>query len=88
MPESATELGERIANSIAVMPTPEAEELFLPHMQWQLRAMMTDVTPSDLTPAELIALLALLVPAHSRVLIARRPRPSPTLTVLPGGWTG
>ena len=86
MPESATELGERITNSIAIMPTPEAEERFLPHLQWQLRAMMADVKPSDLTPAELMAVLALLVPAHSRVL-TRTPTGGPVLTVLPGGWT-
>lgn len=88
MPESATELGERIAKSIDIIPTPEAEGLFLPHMEWQLRAVMADVKPRDLLPSELIALLAVLVPAHSRVLVARsRPPGVPVLTILPGGWT-
>lgn len=87
MPESATELSERIAKSIGLMPTLEAEERFLPHMQWLLRAVMTDVKPKHLTPSELVAMLALLVPAHSRVLLARTPPSGPVLTVLPGGWT-
>lgn len=86
MPESATDLGDRIAKSAEIISTPEAQERFLPHMRWQLRAMMADVKPNDLTPAELIALLSLLVPAHSRVLVARGAPPGgPVLTVLPGG---
>lgn len=87
MPESAAELGSRISTSVDIIATPDAEEQFLPHMRWQLRLMMEDVKPSDLTPAELIALLSLLVPAHSRVLTARRPPGGPVLTILPGGWT-
>lgn len=88
VPESATELGARIAKSVDIIPTPEAEELFLPHMMWQLRAVMDDVKPKDLLPSELIALLAVLIPAHSRVLVAPRPPPSgPFLTILQGGWT-
>lgn len=83
MPESATELGNRIAKSVDIIPTPTAEDMFLPHMMWQLGAVMGDVKPKDLLPSELIALLAVLVPAHSRVLIARRRPPSrPVLTIL------
>lgn len=41
----------------------------LPHLQWQLGEIMGRVKPSDLSAAEVIALLAVLAPAHSRVLI-------------------
>lgn len=87
MPETATELGERITKSTGILSTPEVEQQFLPHMHWLLKTMMNDVKPTDLTPTELLALLAVLVPAHSRVLLARAPAGGPTLTVLPGGWT-
>jgi hypothetical protein len=80
------ELGERVAKSVDIIPTPEAEEAFLPHMLWQLRAVMDEVKPKDLLPSELIALLAVLVPAHSRVLVGA-PADRPLLTVLQGGWT-
>lgn len=83
MLDPAAELGDRIAKSIDMMPTPEIEEQFLPHMEWLLRQIMAHVKPKDLKASELIALLAILVPAHSRVLVAGRLPPiRPVLTIL------
>lgn len=77
-PETAAELLNRIQAVLSAMPTPEAEARLMPHVEWQLDHMLADVTGHDLLPAERLALAAILVSAHSRILRARvRPRPQP-----------
>ena len=48
----------------------------LPHLRWELAQVMSRVRPEDLSAAEIAALLAVLMPAHSRVIggPAGRPR--------------
>lgn len=67
MPNPSTaDLGLRIA---AALNCPVADEVdMLPHLRWQLSEIMTRVKPCDLSSAEIVALLAVLAPAHSRVL--------------------
>jgi hypothetical protein len=40
----------------------------LPHLRWELEQVMSRVRPEDLSAAEIAALLAILMPAHSRVI--------------------
>lgn len=42
-----------------------------PHNMWQLQRMLTDMEPDDLLTTEIVALIAVLVPAHSRWLARR-----------------
>lgn len=69
--ETPEELLERIGAVLRAMPTPEAEARLLPHLEWQLDGILEDLTSSDLLPAELLVLVAVLIPAHSRLLLAR-----------------
>jgi hypothetical protein len=48
----------------------------LPHLRWELGQVMSRVRPEDLSATEIAALLAILMPAHSRVIggPAGRPR--------------
>lgn len=75
-PETPTELLQRIQAVLTAMPTAEAEARLLPHLEWQLDGILDDLTSADLLPAELLVVVAVLVPAHSRRLVAR---------ILPGG---
>ena len=47
----------------------------LPHLRWELGQVMTRVRPQDLSAAEIAALLAILAPAHSRVIGGPAGRP-------------
>lgn len=91
MPESATELGERVARVAATMTTPEAEAAMRSHMVWLIRQMFSHITPADLTATELASLVAVLVIPHSRWLDSTSfpvvaPGARPNLTVVPTGW--
>lgn len=41
---------------------------FLPHLRWELQQVMSRVRPEDLSANEIAALLAILTPAHCRVI--------------------
>jgi hypothetical protein len=47
----------------------------LPHLRWELEQVMSRVQPGDLSAAEIAALLAVLIPAHSRVIGGPASRP-------------
>jgi hypothetical protein len=47
----------------------------LPHLRWELQQVMSRVRPEDLSAAEIAALLAILTPAHSRVIGGPAGRP-------------
>jgi hypothetical protein len=55
-----------------------------PHLRWELQQIMSRVHPDDLSAAEITGLLAILIPAHSRVIGG--PTGRPPLRVL--GITG
>jgi hypothetical protein len=46
-----------------------------PHLRWELQQVMSRVRPEDLSAAEVSGLLAILVPAHSRVIGGPAGRP-------------
>lgn len=39
-----------------------------PHLRWELQQVMSQVHPDDLSAAEISGLLAILIPARSRVI--------------------
>lgn len=47
----------------------------LPHLRWELAQVMSRVRPDDLSAVEIAALLAVLTPAHSRVIGGPTGRP-------------
>lgn len=50
-------------------------DCLLPHLRWELEQVMSRVRPADLSAAEVAALLAILAPAHSRVIGSPAGRP-------------
>jgi hypothetical protein len=68
-----SEVGDHIA---PVVDFVEAERsCLLPHLRWELDQVMSRVRPADLSAAEIAALLAILTPAHSRVIGGPASRP-------------
>lgn len=57
------------------------------HHMWQAEAIVDDIGLDDLTTAELAALVAVLIPAHSRFLAGRLPVDDalPRLRLISGG---
>jgi hypothetical protein len=54
--------------------TADARNL-LPHLRWELEQVMSRVRPVDLSGTEIVALLAVLVAAHCRVIGGPADRP-------------
>jgi hypothetical protein len=52
-----------------------------PQLRWELQQMMSQITPDDLSTAEISCLLAILTPAHARVVGGRIGRWIPDLSV-------
>jgi hypothetical protein len=72
------EVGDRITGERDYVMT--GRNCLLPHLRWELQQVMSRVRPEDLSAAEIAALLAILTPAHSRVI--GRPAGRPGLRVL------
>ena len=81
VPESPDELTRRLTATISIGATTEAEERLHPHLLWEIREILKRVKPTDLYPSELLALLAILCPAHARVLRSLNVEP----VIGPGG---
>lgn len=47
----------------------------LPHLRWELRQVMSEVRPEDLSAPEISALLRILEPAHTRIIGGPASRP-------------
>lgn len=82
--ESLTDLQHRIAAALDCIPDHDAEQRLMPHLCWTLREIISRVTPEDLLPTEAAAMLAILLPAHARVLGLPSGR-RPVLRIVPGG---
>lgn len=76
------DLQHRFARPALVDPAHSADERLSPHLRWELEEVMSRVRPHDLSIVEVAALLAILVPAHSRVI--GRPADRPALPVVRG----
>lgn len=66
-----TELQNRITAALDFIQNADDGAGILPHLTWQLDHIMRDVEPSDLIAAEVMVMLAVLVPVHARILAAR-----------------
>jgi len=53
---------------------------FLPHLRWELKQVMSRVRPEDLSAVEIAELLAVLTPAHCRVIGGPAGRPGPAVS--------
>jgi hypothetical protein len=67
------EVGDRITAACSFVKT--GGDSVLPHLRWELEQVMSRVRPEDLSAAEIAALLAILMPAHSRVIGGPTGRP-------------
>ncbi|MDT5332063.1 MAG: hypothetical protein QOF31_3360 [Mycobacterium sp.] len=68
-----SEVGDRITAACSFVKT--GADSVLPHLRWELEQVMSRVRPEDLSAAEIAALLAILMPAHSRVIGGPTGRP-------------
>lgn len=68
-----SELTERI--TVAGEQVVAERARVVPHLRWELEQVMSRVRPEDLSTAEITALLAILAPAHSRVIGGPASRP-------------
>ena len=75
-----SEVGERINAACSFVKT--GADAVVPHLRWELEQVMSRVRPEDLSAAEVAALLAVLMPAHSRVIGG--PTGRPRLRVIAG----
>jgi hypothetical protein len=69
-----SEVGDRIIAACNLLKT--GADSVLPHLRWELEQVMSRVRPEDLSAAEIAALLAILEPAHSRVIGGPTGRPA------------
>jgi hypothetical protein len=67
----AEDIGPRVSAALNFLQA--GEEDVRDHYLWQIRQVLGDLTPEDLSDEALVSLLAVLAPEHSRVLAARRP---------------
>lgn len=75
------QIRDQIIRSWDTLPDEAAETRQRAHLEWELREVLGHVHPSDLTVTELLAMLAVLQPAHSRVLV-NPSRGTPILRVI------
>jgi hypothetical protein len=82
MPNESVRLSQAVGTAIDLMHDEEAVDQFEAHARWSLREVMKRVKPSDCTATEVMALLAVLAPVHSRLLGGVAPVSSPVLTLI------
>jgi hypothetical protein len=67
---SNKDVGLRVTSALNYAHTGDDEEL-RPHYLWQVRQLTKELSADDLTTPELVAFIAVLIPAHSRLLSGR-----------------
>lgn len=67
---SNEEVGLRVESALNYAQTGSDDDL-RPHYLWQVDQITNEISAEDLTTPELVAFVALLIPAHSRVLTGR-----------------
>jgi hypothetical protein len=73
-------VGDRVTTACSFVS--KGADAVMPHLRWELEQVMSRVRPEDLSAAEVAALLAILMPAHARVIGG--PPGRPRLRVLGG----
>jgi NADPH:quinone reductase-like Zn-dependent oxidoreductase len=64
--KDVSEVGDRVSAACSFVNS--GAGAVLPHLRWELEQVMSRVHPEDLSAAEVAALLAILMPAHARVI--------------------
>lgn len=87
MPDSATDgSSEHISYAVKaagrLMHDTDSTARLDAHCRWELDQIFGHIRLSDLTSAEVMALLAVLAPVHSRVLSGQPVTDKPVLTLL------
>jgi hypothetical protein len=67
---SNEDVGLRVMSALSYSYNGSDEDL-RPHYMWQVKQLTKELSADDLTTPELIAFIALLAPAHSRLLSGR-----------------
>lgn len=62
------EINYAVETASRLMHDEESTRNLAPHCLWELREILSHIDYTDLLPAEVLALLAILCPVHSRVL--------------------
>ena len=72
-----TDLSEQGISKVGdhINANPNTAQSEHPHVRWELEQVMTRVRPEDLSATEIAALLAILRPAHARVVGGPASRP-------------
>lgn len=60
--------GSQIDKALALMPDADGEADLNEHVRWELHAVLSRLCLTDFTTREVMALLAVLCPIHSRVI--------------------
>lgn len=83
--QAIAEIQDRITAVVEALPA-YADEEIRPHLLWQLREVLARITLGELRSTEVVALLAVLAPAHSRILAGdvQKCRPRKGLKLVPG----
>lgn len=63
--------GSQIEAALALMPDEEGEANLDAHVRWELKEVLSRIRYDDLSTREVMALLAVLCPVHSRVIRLR-----------------
>lgn len=78
---SNEEVGLRLESALNYARIGNDEEL-RPHFLWQIDQLTNEISAEDLTTLELVALITVLIPAHSRILTGRRAAAEPQIPFL------
>jgi hypothetical protein len=62
------EMRAQINRVLDCMPTEVAQQRTRAHLEWELKEMLRRIHARDLSTSEILALIAILHPAHARVL--------------------
>lgn len=68
MNSELNEIRAHINRVLDAMPTEMAQQRTRAHLEWELKEMLKHIRSQDLKTSELLALIAILHPAHARVL--------------------
>ena len=71
LPGEASTPSNRVKAALALIPDAESEDGLDAHVRWELKEVLSRLKYDDLTTSEVMALLAILCPAHSRVIRLR-----------------
>jgi hypothetical protein len=69
MTSELNEIRTRMNAALDMLPTEMAQERIRAHLEWEVREMISHVTPDKMTALELAAVVAVLHNAHARILL-------------------